>query len=161
MISKPSIRPCFVRRFALLRNDHLWEAWIRSYAQTIYHPVSSCAINQVFWIRWWFWAGERHGMVLRPCRYASGCNMLGDLRFLILTMFYGILYMCNREVGSKVLGSSKLEYNTHTHISRDMQMWYLTRIQFYLCFGWFEDEKMFSQWPTFKPLGITYLIGQI
>lgn len=30
-----------------LQSDRLWEAWIRSFAQTIYHPVSTCAINQV------------------------------------------------------------------------------------------------------------------
>lgn len=30
-----------------LQNDELWEAWIRHYASTIYHPVASCAMNQV------------------------------------------------------------------------------------------------------------------
>ena len=30
-----------------LQNDELWEAWIRRYASTIYHPVASCAMHQV------------------------------------------------------------------------------------------------------------------
>ncbi|CAK9115324.1 4-pyridoxate dehydrogenase (4-pyridoxic acid dehydrogenase) (4-PADH) [Durusdinium trenchii] len=30
-----------------LQSDALWEAWIRSFATTIYHPVSTCAIGQV------------------------------------------------------------------------------------------------------------------
>ncbi|CAE7537797.1 betA [Symbiodinium sp. CCMP2592] len=30
-----------------LQSDALWEAWIRSYAQTIYHPVATCALNTV------------------------------------------------------------------------------------------------------------------
>lgn len=57
ILDQPSLRrevkevlipQALTRRFGDdLQNDHLWEAWIRSYAQTIYHPVSSCAINQV------------------------------------------------------------------------------------------------------------------
>lgn len=30
-----------------LQSDALWQAWIRSYAQTIYHPVATCALNTV------------------------------------------------------------------------------------------------------------------
>ena len=30
-----------------LGSDDLWEAWIRSFATTIYHPVSTCAIGEV------------------------------------------------------------------------------------------------------------------
>jgi hypothetical protein len=40
------------------RSDRLWEAWIRSFAQTIYHPVSTCAINQA--TGWGLVDGNQH-----------------------------------------------------------------------------------------------------